>query len=249
MKYLSIIFSVLITFYACQPTAQNEEQQDEAEVETVAGVSSDINTLSKEEADEGWILLFDGQTTSGWHNYKKETVEGWEVVEGVLMTQGGSGDIVTNAAYENFELSFEWKIAPEGNSGVIYLVEEADEYGSTFETGPEYQIIDDENYPAELKENQKSGANYALHPPMVEAAKPAGEFNTATIIVDNGLVEHWLNGQKVVEYELWTEEWENMVKETKFVDMPGYGKSKSGHIALQDHGDQVSFRNIKIRER
>ncbi len=248
MKYLSLLIVAMVALHACQPSAQQEEETSAESVETVAETSSAMNMLTKEEADAGWTLLFDGQTTSGWHNFKQESVEGWEIVDGLLMTEGGSGDIVTNGTYENFELSFEWRVASEGNSGVIYLVQEAEEYGAPYETGPEYQIIDDKNYPSDLQDAQKSGANYALHAPDTLAVKPAGEFNTAKIIINNGQVEHWLNDVQVVSYELWTDEWEQMVSETKFADMPEYGQSKSGHIALQDHGDAVAFRNIKIRE-
>ncbi|MEM7658726.1 MAG: DUF1080 domain-containing protein, partial [Bacteroidota bacterium] len=147
----------------------------------------------------------------------------------------------------SFELKLEWKVSPKGNSGIMYLVVEDEQYSSPYLTGPEYQLIDDEGYPAELEPGQTTGANYALNPPTVDATKPAGEWNTARIKLDNGQVEHWLNGQLVAQYEIWTPEWEAAVAQTKFKDIPSYGQAREGHLALQDHSDPVSFRNIKVR--
>jgi len=250
MKDLFLIAIALVSLIACQNDNHKSETDitdTDASVEKVSATETGFNQLTAEEENAGWVLLFDGETTAGWHNFQQETVSGWKVVDGMLMTEGGNGDIVTNNTYDNFELVFEWKVAPEGNSGVMYLVQEDEAYDHTHQTGPEYQIIDDENYPGELTDDQKSGANYALHAPGTAAANPAGEFNTGKIILNEGVVSHWLNGEKVVEYELWTEEWEEILSKTKFAAMPGYGQSKSGHIALQDHGDEVAFRNIKIK--
>lgn len=231
----------LVSLFACQPQQENAAN-DAAEQET--------NTPAAEVSDE-WLMLFDGSDVSHWKNYNAEGFN-WQVVNGELTTEGSSGDIITKDTYENYELEFEWKIERGGNSGVIYHSIEDEKYSSTYETGPEYQLIDAENYKEvhdhELEDNQVTGANYALHVPSSQPVKPAGEYNHSKIVVNQGKVEHWLNGEKVVEYELWTAEWEEMVAQTKFKDMPDYGKAKSGHIALQGHGDQVWFREIKIKE-
>jgi len=217
-----------------------------------SGASEAPNALTDAERTEGWRLLFDGETTEGWHSYGKDTVTGWTAEDGALVAQGQGtevrGDIVTDAQFKNFELSLEWKIPPEGNSGIFYrVVEDTAKYETASQTGPEYQLIDDEGFPQPLKEWQKTASNYAVHNATARPTKPVGEWNRARIRVDSAHVEHWLNGEKVVEYELWTDDWERRVQESKWEDDPGYGRAQKGHIALQDHGDKVWFRNIKIR--
>lgn len=210
---------------------------------------SDTFSLTQAEKAAGWELLFDGKSLEGWHTYLKASAQGWKVVDGVLLTEGGKGDLVTDEVFENFELELEWKISEKGNSGIIYLVDEKPENKATYVSGPEYQIIDDNNYPGGLAPAQKSGANYALHPPQIAASNPVGTFNQAKISVINSKVEHWLNGKKVVAYELGTPEWEAIVDTTKFAKVPAYGRAKKGRIALQDHGGKVEFRNIRIRRK
>jgi hypothetical protein len=209
------------------------------------------NTLSKAEAEAGWTLMFDGQTLDGWRNFQGDTITGWVVEDGTLKALGQgsdlSGYIVSEKQYGNFDLTLDWKIAPEANSGILYLVLE-DSFKTPYETGPEYQLIDDAGFPEPLEEWQKTGANYAMHVAENKDMKPAGEWNTARILVDNGHVEHWLNGSKVVGYELWSDDWKTRVAAGKWKDYPGYGSAKKGHLALQDHGSLVWFRNIKIRE-
>ena len=163
----------------------------------------------------------------------------------------GNADLLTNGVYENFELDIDWKLSPQGNSGILYLVNE--DYDQTFLSGPEYQLIDDDNFPEKIENWQKTGANYAMNPPAVKAAKKPGEWNTTKIIVNKGHVEHWLNGKKVVEYTLWSDEWKKAKAAGKWKDAAGYAASKSGHIALQSSHSQVEtsgicFRNIKIRQ-
>ena len=235
------VFLLFVFGIACQ--SPQEETTD-------ASAPNNAETVSQQN-EEGWIMLFDGTDVSQWRNYKEEGFN-WEVVNGELHTDGSSGDIITKDTYENYELEFEWKIEKGGNSGVIYNVVEDAKYGSTYETGPEYQLIDADNYEEvhnyQVKPDQVTGANYALHVPASQPTKPFGEYNHSKIVVNEGKVEHWLNGEKVVDYELWTPEWKEQVAHTKFKDMPDYGKAKSGHIALQGHGDAVWFREIKIRE-
>lgn len=210
------------------------------------------NLLTEKEKENGWRLLFDGKTTNGWRGYKQDKVkEGWQVIEGnlVALGKGGDlgGDIITVEQYEDFELYIEWAISDGGNSGIFFHVVERD-YPTVYATGPEYQLIDDNGFQEKLEEWQKTGANYAMHNAVNKKLMPAGEFNISRIRVEDGIVEHWLNDEKVLEYELWTDEWKELVKNCKWKDYPGYGLARKGHIGLQDHGNNVKFRNIKIRD-
>ena len=208
------------------------------------------NTLTNQERAEGWKLLFDGTTTTGWRGYKKDVApEGWQVVDGAIALAGKSvGDLITVDEYENFEFAFEWKISPNGNSGVFYLVQEKPELKNTYNSGPEYQVIDNEGHPdAKNGPDRFAGANYALQAPTRSATKPVGDWNQSRIVKNGAHVEHWLNGEKVVEYELWSEAWKAQVAKSKFNAMPAYGTAKKGYLALQDHGNPVSFRSLKIK--
>ncbi len=207
------------------------------------------NVLTEKEKKEGWVLLFDGTTMNGWRTYKNQQTDDWDVKNGEMYCKMEGvtkrADMITTKTYENFELQIDWKIAPKENSGIIYMVTE--ENGATYESGPEYQLIDDLGYPEKISDKQLSGANYDMQAPNAKVAKPAGEYNHAKIIVNKGHVEHWLNGTKVVEYKLWSPEWEKQKANSKWKDVKPYGMSKSGHIALQDHGGGVAFKNIKLR--
>jgi hypothetical protein len=210
------------------------------------------NRLTPEEKTEGWALLFDGRSTEGWRGFKTDTLpEGWIVEEGNLKAMGkGSdqgGDIITEKQYEDFELYLEWAIAQGGNSGIFFHVIEGD-YPTVYATGPEYQLIDDEGFPENLLEWQKTGANYAMHDPGPKKLKPVGEFNSSRIIVKNPNVKHYLNDDLVVEYDIWSADWMERVRNGKWNEFPVYGLARSGHIGLQDHGSEVMFRNIKIRD-
>jgi len=211
-----------------------------------------INELSEKEVEEGWILLFDGKTTNGWRNFKEEQVnEGWRAYDGNLMALGKGGDlggdIITVKQYEDFELYLEWAITKGGNSGIFFHILEGD-YPTVYATGHEYQIIDDAGFPEPLEEWQKAGADYAMYNASDKVLKPVGEFNTTRIKVIDGQVEYWLNGNKVVKYELWSDDWKNRVQNSKWKDYPGYGLARNGYIGLQDHGSVVMFRNIKVRD-
>lgn len=205
----------------------------------------------RESQQKGWKSLFNGQSLNGWRTYQRKPADSWQVKDGLLYCKGNKdgntkhADLITEEQYENFELSLEWKLAPAANSGILYLVSEA--FPASYESGPEYQLIDDRGYPAKLEAWQKTGANYAMNIPLEDATKPAGEWNHTRIIVNNGAVEHWLNGKKIVAYTLWDKNWEENKQKGKWKDVPSYGSSKSGHIALQDHGGEAWFREIKIR--
>jgi hypothetical protein len=212
------------------------------------------NMLAESEAREGWKLLFDGKTTAGWRGYDMVTMPaGWSASGDCLVTSGAgsdlAGDIITTEKFEDFDLVLEWAISPGGNSGIFFHVLEG-EYPAAYATGPEYQLIDDEGFPQHLEEWQQTGANYAMHSAdkTKKHLKPVGEFNQSRIRVEDGRVTHWLNGEKIVEYVLWTDEWYRLAKEGKWKDYPGYGLARKGHIGLQDHGSKVRFRNIRIKD-
>lgn len=207
------------------------------------------NTLTAKEKKEGWKLLFDGTTMTGWRSYQNKQTDNWDVKNGELYCKEEGvtkrADLITTDNFENYELQIDWKISPKKNSGIIYMVTEGN--GATYESGPEYQLIDDIGYPGKLSDKQLSGSNYDMNAPSAKVAKPAGEFNHTKIVINKGHVEHWLNGTKVVEYQLWSPEWEQTKANSKWKDVKPYGMSKAGHIALQDHGGGVAFKNIKIK--
>lgn len=211
---------------------------------------SKLNTLTDDEKAAGWKLLFDGKTGEGWRKYKGEALpEAWTVMDGVLVFQPGrgqrGGDIVTVDQFDNFELSIDWKISKRGNSGIMYRVTEGPD--APWFTGPEYQICDNKGHNDGKHALTSAASCYALYPPTRDVTKPAGEWNSARIVMNGNHVEHWLNGEKVVEYEIGSEDWETRYKKSKFNSMPRFGKEPKGHICLQDHGGRAEFRNIKIR--
>jgi hypothetical protein len=202
-----------------------------------------------------WVNLFDGKTLNGWHGYNKEgAVTNWKVEDSALVCGGVAkdahgGDLVTDKDYGNFELTWDWKIPKAANSGVMYHVIEDKKYEAPYNTGPEYQIIDDKDFPEKLDETQKSGADYAMTAANdKKKLNPVGEWNSSKLVVNNGHVEHWLNGEKVVEFEAGSDSWNKLRKEGKWKDYPAYGTAKTGKIALQDHGTKLYYKNIKIRE-
>jgi hypothetical protein len=199
-------------------------------------------------AAAGWTVLFDGKSTEHFRGYRKDKLpDGWELVDGTLhcKAKSGAGDIITKEQYENFELEFEWKISKGGNSGVMYRVRETD--GPSYMTGPEYQILDNEAHADKANPKTTAAALYDLYPCTTNATKPAGEWNVSKIVINNNKIEHWLNGKKVVETEIGSEDWKKKISESKFKDWSEFGVHSKGHIAFQDHGDDVWYRNIKIK--
>lgn len=201
------------------------------------------NTLTDDERQAGWKLLFDGKTTSGWRNFKKPDISsGWKVIDGALVrAEKGAGNIVTAEQYGAFELSLEYKITPAGNSGLMYHVSE--DAGSPPMSGPEVQIQDNQLG----HDPQKAGWLYQLYPADSDATKPAGEWNQIRILITPEKCATWINGVKYNDYVKGSADWDERVAKSKFARWPMFGKATSGYICLQDHGDVVSFRNIKIR--
>jgi hypothetical protein len=202
------------------------------------------NTLTQAEQAAGWKLLFDGKSTTGWRGFKTPAPDaGWKVNDGALSPDPKtSKDLVTKDKYEDFELIFDWKISPKGNSGVMFhVIDVGDE---TYESGPEYQILD--NSHGEPPAEQAAGL-FALYPPSMDMTRPVGQFNHALIIVKHGKVQHFLNGMQVAEYEIGSPEFKAKVAASKFKRWPQFATGQTGFIALQNHGDDVWFKNIKIR--
>lgn len=221
----------------------------------ISSVFAQNNALSKKEVRKGWQLLFDGKTLNGWRGYNSDNVFNcWSVSDGELVCKGeggsvSAGDLVTTRDFDNFELSLDWNISNQGNSGIFYHVHEGTVYDAAYETGPEYQLIDDAGWPERLEIWQQTAADYAMHPAKSnKVLHPAGTWNNSRIIYRGGHVEHWLNGKKVVEFEAYIPEWDSLKAQSKWKDFPDYARFKSGKIGLQNHGSGVKFRNIKVRE-
>jgi 3-keto-disaccharide hydrolase len=211
------------------------------------------NQLTSQQKTNGWFLLFDGKTLNGWKTFKNEPGS-WKAENGMICSytsDSGHADLITDDMFENFELDIDWKISPEGNSGILYLVTE--DYDATYLSGPEYQLIDDDGFPEKIEDWQKTGANYGMQAPSIKAAHKPGEWNTTKIIINKGHVEHWLNGKKVVEYNLWSDAWKQQKANGKWKDDAGYGAAKSGHIALQSshsttEASGICFKNIILKK-
>lgn len=194
--------------------------------------------------------LFDGKTTTGWHAYLKTGPGAWKVVDGTLQLDPAApdqADLVTDKEYENYELSLEWKISKAGNSGIIFGVHEDPAFGQTYLTGVEMQILDDKEDEDNKKASHLAGSLYDMRPPA-HPAKPAGEWNKVKIRKDHGKLTFWLNGQIVIQTEIGSADWNEMLNNSKFKTWKGFAAYPKGHIALQDHGYEVSFKDIKIKE-
>jgi hypothetical protein len=202
--------------------------------------------LTGAERAAGWRLLFDGSTTAGWRGFRQPSIPpGWTVVDAALTRSSGGGDIVSTDQFASFELALEWQIAPGGNSGIMFRV--AESANATFETGPEMQVLDNAGHPDGASGLTSAGACYSLYAPTANVARPAGAWNEVRLLVNGPFVEHWLNGVRIVEYELGSPDWLARLSASFLRGFPGYGREPRGHIALQDHGDRVAYRSIKIR--
>ncbi|MGB5319592.1 3-keto-disaccharide hydrolase [Eudoraea sp.] len=237
MKYLSIFLCATALIIGCKDKAEKSQQ-------TSANQSAEVEI-------DSWTSLMN---KTDWKGYNQnELPSKWTIEEGLIscMGEGGAegGDIISVLAYDNFELAFEWKISAGGNSGVFYHVVESPKYKFPYETGPEFQLLDDEGFSGPVEDWQKSGANYAMHIPNAEKVlNPVGNWNSSRIIFDKGHVEHWLNGKKILEFDKNSEDWREKRNSGKWNDYPDYGNTNSGHFALQDHGAGVWFKEIKVKK-
>jgi Domain of Unknown Function (DUF1080) len=204
--------------------------------------------LTPEQKAAGWRSLFDGTSTSAWRGYKSPTLPaGWRIVDGVLTKSGSVGDLVSKDQFGSFELALDWNLATGGNAGIFYRGTE--EYDHIYWSAPEYQLLDDATHPDGKSRLTSAGAAYALYPSPAGIVKPAGEWNSTLIVVNGNRVQHWLNGQRLLEYELGSPDWEAKVKASKFVAYPNYGRASRGYIGIQgDHEGVLSVRNVRIRE-
>lgn len=244
MKKLTLFMALMVAF-ACK---------DKPKEETIQATEAQT-----EHEESGWVTLFDGTSFNGWHLYNEgEIDEPWKLEDGTMVfyppkekKEGESYNIVTDQEYTNFVLSLEWKISEGGNSGIFWGVYESEKYEKPYLTGPEIQVLDDENHPdAKNGTTHQAGALYDMIAPTEKAVKPAGEWNTVELTV-NHETNHGqviLNGKKVVEFPVHGPEWDDMVSKSKFADWEGFGAYKTGKIGLQDHSDIVAYRNIKIKE-
>jgi hypothetical protein len=216
-------------------------------------------TKTDQAASDGWVRLFDGASTAGWHKYGGAPAgSAWKVADSAIYldtsskTNGkvvGGGDLVSDEEYENFHLKLDWKIAPGGNSGVIfYTHEDTSKYETPWMTGPEMQVVDNEGHPDGKIEKHKAGDLYDLIASSKNTVKPAGEWNSAEIKSENGKLDLFLNGENVVSTMMWDDNWKKLIAGSKFKDMPGFGTYKKGHIVLQDHDNAVWYRNIVIKK-
>jgi hypothetical protein len=225
-------------------------------------MSAQNNSLSAKEKSDGWVLLFDGQSTKGWHSYGRTAAsKAWSVKDGTIyldaegkknLDPGEGGDLVTNEEYGNFDLKLDWKIGPKGNSGVVfYIYEDTAKYHDTYNTGLEMQVLDNgtptrPGHTDGKLYSHRAGDLYDLLASK-EALNPQGEWNHIEIISRNGKLDFYMNGQHTLSTNLWNDHWKQMIAISKFKDMPGFGTFKKGKISLQDHGEEVWFRNIRIK--
>lgn len=251
MKKFLIGLLAIITFGACK----NNDQSEKAEENSAVEAKTNEDTISEE---NDWQVIFDGEKAEGWRGYNEENgsglPDGWVVEDGTLKSLGKGGDIGGDIIYEKekygeFELYLEWKLSPQGNSGIFYHVIEDEKYDAPYFVAPEYQIIDQKNFPEKLETWQSIGGDYGMYDPdyKEEDLKDMGEWNSSRIRFTNDKVTYWLNGKKTVEFEPYSEDWKKRKEEGKWKDYPDYGSAKTGYIGLQDHGSYIWFRNIKIK--
>lgn len=231
---------------ACGGGDDTVPSADATETTAAATPGQEHNTLTAAERAEGWELLFDGTSTDAWRTYGADDLhDGWQAIDGALVRVDGGGDIITRETYTDFELKVDWMVLEGGNSGVF--IRASEESGRIFEGAPEVQVLDDAVHADGASPLTSAGANYAIHPAPRGVVRPAGEWNEIRVLVEGNRVRQWMNGVEIVDYELGSPEWTALVAASKFAEWPEYGTYPSGHIGLQDHGDRVSFRNLKVR--
>jgi hypothetical protein len=247
MKNHYLIIAVL--FAACQIP---QTKSGLLPKQTTTTTTAQPNTLTEAEKAEGWQLLFDGETTRGWHVYLNKTSgSAWKTFDGMLHldpTDANGGDLVTDEEYENFHLSLEWKIADRGSSGILVCVQEDSSFIESWFTGPEMQVIDNAGHPDAHIASHRAGDLYDIISGAKETVNRPGKWNTADIRIENGQLDFFLNNEHLIDVKIGSGEWNWLVSESKFRDIPDFGKITRGRIVLQDHRSPVWFRNIKIRK-
>jgi hypothetical protein len=251
MRKLLLFILAAFVFTACEKKTTETANPDAEKEIRLNPVEAVDNQLSEEQKNDGWILLFDGKSKAGWRTFKNKENNSWEVVDGTLHCKAfeikGSekrADLITEGQYENFELSFDWKVQKQSNSGVMFRVTE--NFEEPHASGPEYQILDDLAY-TDVQETNFTGCLYAMYPVAKKKLNAVGDWNQSKIVSKGNHIEHWLNGEKVLTYEINSADWNNAKASGKWKDFPGYGKSPKGHIDLQDHGNEVWFKNMMIK--
>lgn len=237
----AIISQLALLAFACTPMGNSTPASS-------SSTASGATPLTAEQRAGGWRSLFDGTSTAAWRGYKEATVPaGWQIVDGVLTKKGSVGDLMTKDQFRNFELALDWKLSPGGNAGVFYRGTE--EHDHIYWSAPEYQLLDDAGHPDGQSRLTSAGSDYALYPSPAGIVKAADQWNSTLIVVNGNTVQHWLNGQKLLEYELGSADWQAKVKASKFVAYPKYGMAPKGYISIQgDHDGALSIRNVRIRE-
>ena len=268
-KIIWVIIFVTVAFIQCTPTHPTKtppgpvvarppvKPSQPATTEPASTVAA-VNTLSTKEKNEGWRLLFDGASTDGWHAYGSRSIgNAWKSLNGTLFLDADNkegwqiksgGDIVTDEEYGNFELQLDWKIDKGGNSGIcFYVKEDKNKYPYMWSTGPEMQVLDNDGHADGKIKKHRAGDLYDLISSKTELVKPPLQWNHVLIRCVNGKLDFYLNGENVVTTTLWDGSWTNLIAASKFKTMEGFGTFRTGKIGLQDHGNNVWFRNIKIR--
>ena len=248
-----IIFSIFVITGAFLFSSCKNEPCLASKLYAELDLTAAPNTLTEKEKQAGWQLLFDGQTADGWHLYNAQGISDvWSIENGCFtMNSVGGGeeqDIITDGVYRNFAFTVEYKLSTGSNSGIIFQVKEDTLYQYPYETGPEFQLIDHDNWTDQLEDWQIHGANYAMYPPKAKPYNPVGEWNRLLLVVNGNQVIQMINGVEVVSYEKYSDEWVQLRNSGKWIDYPDYGIVDEGHIALQNHGTKLWFRNIKIKQ-
>lgn len=237
----AIISQLALLILACAPPGNSTPASSST-------TTSGATPLTAEQRAGGWRSLFDGTSTAAWRGYKEATMPaGWQIVDGVLTKKGSVGDLMTKDQFGNFELALDWKVSPGGNSGVFYRGTE--DYDKIYWSAPEYQLLDDAGHPDGQSRLTSAGSDYGLYPSPAGVVKPADQWNSTLIVIKGNTVQHWLNGQKLLEYDLGSPDWQAKVKASKFVAYPKYGLAQKGYIGIQgDHDGALSIRNVRIKE-
>ena len=237
----ALMTQLAVAVVACTPMGNSPPAESGATTSVSTGLTADQRAA-------GWRPLFDGTNTAAWRGYKTQTMpSGWRIVDGTLTKSGSVEDIVTKDQFGNFQLALDWKLSPGGNAGVFYRGTE--EYDHIYWSAPEYQLLDDAGHPDGKSRLTSAGSDYGLYPSPAGVVKPVDEWNSTLIVANGNTVQHWLNGQKLLEYEIGSAYWLEKVKASKFAAYPNYGRAAKGYIAIQgDHDGTLSIRNVRIRE-